>query len=253
MGDSRSRDTAIPAVEIERFDFSTLVGHRIVLFAEQFPGKPLASRVTVASGKFISIDRSGGDGLIDSLVNNQRVVLKIDYKGQPVSVAATLKRNESGGCRILLGETVTPLLRRRFVRVPITCPFRFAAIPSSRFSDASLARLRWLETETLSLSGGGTMIRFSSLIEPPTYLFANVARADFGFPALVLGQVRSSFAPETGRWHIGIQFIPRELRREHLPLPTIRQMPASVFALDAALQSAIEEKLIAFLHDNTPL
>ncbi len=253
MGETKLTGETTRTLEIERFDFSTLVGHKIVLFAEQFPGKPLVSKVTVANGKSISIDRSGGDGLIDSLVDNQRVVLKIDYKGEPVSVAAKLRRNELGGCRIYLGEAVTPLLRRRFLRVPVTCPFRFAAIPSARFSETSLARLRWLETETVSLSGGGTMIRFTSLLEPPTYLFANVAWSDLGFPSLVLGQVRNSFAPEAGQWHIGIQFISRELRREHLPLPTIRQMPASVFALDETLQAAIERKLIAHLHGNNPL
>ncbi|HPI33019.1 MAG TPA: hypothetical protein PLR32_06855, partial [candidate division Zixibacteria bacterium] len=74
-------DQALDALEIERFDLSTLVGRKVTLYAEQFPGKPLTSRVTVAAGKAITIDRSGHAGLIANLVNNQRVVLQIVYKG----------------------------------------------------------------------------------------------------------------------------------------------------------------------------
>lgn len=242
-------DEPADVLEIERFDFSTLVGHKITLFAEQFPGKPLISRVTVATGKSITIDRTDSTGLISNLVNNQRIILQIQYKGEPVSVAATLRRTEGGGCRIYLGDTVMPLLRRRFYRVPIACPFRLAALPVARFSATSLARLRWLETETVNLSSGGALITFSSLLEPPTYLFANIAQPELGFPSLLLGQVRHSEAVETGRWHIGVQFITREARREHLPFQAVRQMPGPVFAFDRPMQQQIERKLIAWMQE----
>ncbi len=234
-------------VEIERFDFSTLVGHKITIFTEQFPGKALESRVTVANGRSISIDRSGGSGLIDNLINDQKIVLQVRYKDEPVAMTATLKRTDGGGCRINLGDKVTPLLRRKWRRVPIACPVRLASIPVGGFTRNGLARLRWLETETINLSGGGAMIRFSSALEPPAHLFVNVNWPDLGFPALIVAQVRHSLVRETGRWNIGLKFIPREQRREHFPFDTIRQMPQPVFAYDHALQANIEEKLIAWM------
>lgn len=239
----------VEAVEIERFDFSTLVGHKITLYAEQFPGKPLTSRVTVANGKSIALDRSGGSGLIDNLVNNQKVILQVQYKGEPVSIDAFLKRTDGGACRIHLGDRVTPMLRRRFYRVPISCPFRLAAIPVARVSELVLSQLRWMETETVNLSGGGAMISFSSLLESPTYLFVNIDLPDLGFPSLILGQVRHSLVVETGRWNIGVQFLTSELRREHLPFHAFRRMPASALAFDAASQAAIEQKLIAWMQE----
>ncbi|HOD65165.1 MAG TPA: hypothetical protein PKM94_00600 [candidate division Zixibacteria bacterium] len=242
-------DQALDALEIERFDLSTLVGRKVTLYAEQFPGKPLTSRVTVAAGKAITIDRSGHAGLIANLVNNQRVVLQIVYKGEPVSVSAVLRRTEGGGCRIYLGDTVTPLRRRRFCRVPIACPFRLAALPIARLAPTGLSRLRWLETETVNLSGGGALIVFTSVLEPRTYLFVNVGGPELGFPSLLLGQVRHSSAVETGRWHVGLQFIAREDRNGHLPFPTVRPMPGSVFALDQRMQREIERKLIAWMHE----
>jgi hypothetical protein len=234
----------IRELDIASFDFSTLVGRKITLYAEQFPGKPLQSRVTVANGNTIAIDRGGGAGLVDNLVGNQKVTLKVEYKGEPVAIQAMLRRTEGGLCRISLGETVRPLLRRRFRRVPIVCPLRLATLRVHSFTRTSLGSLRWFETESVNLSGGGAMITLTSVIEPPTYLFVNVGLAELGYPSLVLGQVRHALAIETGRWYIGIQFIPREQRREHLPFAIIQQMPSAVFSFDEPMQGKIEQNLI---------
>ncbi len=222
----------LKGVDIARFDFSTLVGHKITLFADQFPGKPLASRIVVANGNTIAVDRSGAAGLIDNLVNNQPVVVQVQYKGEPVSVRATVRRTDGGGCKIYLGDTVVPLLRRRFRRLPLVRTVRFATLPMTTFSTKTLSMLRWVETDTVDVSGGGALIRFTSALEYPTYLFMNVACSEAGFPSLLLGQVRYSIAVETGRWHVGVEFIPRENRRKHFAFATIRQMPAAVFAYD---------------------
>ena len=241
----------IGEVEIERFDFSTLVGRKITLYAEQFPGKPLESRVTVANGNVLSIDRGGGNGLVDNLISNQKVILQVEYKGEPVAIRAQLKRTDGGHCRISLGEKVKPLLRRRFRRIPIACPVRLATLRVQTFTRNSLAHLRWIETESINLSGGGALITLSSVLEPPTYLFVNVGWPELGYPSLILGQVRHSLTIETGRWHVGIQFIPREFRREHLPFTTIRQMPSAVFAFDESEQKNIERTLVSWIENHS--
>ncbi|MBU2532122.1 MAG: PilZ domain-containing protein [Alphaproteobacteria bacterium] len=237
----------IKGVDIARFDFSTLVGHKVTLFADQFPGKPLASRVVVANGNTIAVDRSGSSGLIDNLVNNQQIVLQVKYKGEPVSVQATVRRTDGGGCKIHLGETVVPLLRRRFRRLPLVRTVRLATLPMATFSTKTLAMLRWVETDTVDVSGGGALIKYTSALEYPTYLFMNVACSEADFPSLLLGQVRYSISVETGRWNVGVEFIPRESRRKHFAFATIRQMPAAVFAYDEAMRADMNQKLIAWM------
>lgn len=247
----QKRAEAARAIGIEQFDFSTLVGHKVVVFTEQFPGKALESKVVVANGHVITVDRSGGSGLVDGLVGEQQVVVQVGYKGEPVSIKGQLRRTEGGTCRINLGDTVTPLTRRRYRRVPISRMVRLAVLPIATFSRDSLSRLRWVETETVNLSGGGTMISFTGPMDPEsTYLFLNVACTEVEFPSLLLGQVRHSLAVATGRWHVGIEFIPREERRKHVPFATIRQMPTAVFAYDETMRAHIDDKLTAWMRDN---
>ncbi len=253
MSAAEAQSTAgepIKGVDIARFDFSTLVGHKVTLFADQFPGKPLASKVVVASGNTIAVDRSGSSGLIDNLVNNQQIIVQVLYKGEPVSVRATVHRTEGGSCKISLGDKVVPLLRRRFRRIPLVRTVRMATLPMATFSNKTLSMLRWMQTDTVNISGGGILLSFTSALEYPTYVFMNVACTEASFPSLILGQVRYSIPVETGRWHVGVEFIPRENRRKHFAFATIRQMPAAVFAYDEAMRADMNRQLIAWMHEN---
>lgn len=232
-------------VDSSRFDFSLLVGHELTLFSEQFPGKPLKSKVILANDREITIDRSGGSGLVDNLVSNQKVTIRVPYKGQQVAVPATLKRSAGGTCKMILGDRVVPLLRRRFTRVVMSRLVKLAMVPVATFNPEKLARLRWLETVTINISPGGTLIDFSCCLESPTYLFMNIDLNEFSFPALVLGQVRYSLPVETGHFHVGVEFVVKETRHAHFPLATLKHLPRVVFEYSEAQRSELNNKLTA--------
>ncbi len=234
-------------LDATQFDFSQLVGHNLMLFSKQFPGRSLKSRVVLVSDREITIDRSGSSGLIDSLVNNQKVTIQVDYKGQQVAVPATLRRNATGACKIILGEKVVPLRRRRFTRVTMSCPVKLAAVPVATFNPQKLAHLRWLETVTINVSPGGTLIDFTSRLESPTYLFMNIALKDFSFPSLVLGQVLYSLPGETGHFHVGVEFIVREIRQRRFPRITLKRLPPEVFEYNEAQRRKLNNNLAAWM------
>jgi len=239
-----------PAVDASHFDFSLLVGHEVTLFSEQFPGKPLKSKVILARNGEVSIDRSGGSGLIDSLVSNQKVTMRVMYKGQHISVPATLKRSSGGKCRMIVEDRVVPLSRRRFTRVFLSRPVKLAVIPVSTFSRNKLARLRWLETVTVNISGGGVLIDFSSCLEKPTYLFLNIDLVEFPFPPLVLGQVLYSLPRDNGHFLVGLEFIVREEREKRFSLTTLKQLPHVVFEYGKQERVELNNKITAWMQDN---
>lgn len=239
-----------PPVDASRFDFSLLVGHELTLFSEQFPGKPLKSKVILARDGELSIDRSGGCGLIDNLVNNQQVTMRVTYKGQQISVPATLKRSGGGGCRIIMGDKVMPLSRRRFTRVFLSRLVKLAVIPVSTFNRNKLARLRWLETVTINISGGGALIDFSSCLENPTYLFMNIDLAEFPFPPLMLAQVLYSLPRDNGHFHVGFEFIVREEREKRFSLTTLKQLPQVVFEYGERKRLELDNMITAWMHNN---
>ncbi len=239
-----------PTIDASLFDFSLLVGRELTLFSEQFPGKPLKSRVIVANSREISIDRSGGSALIDNLISNQKIIIRVEYKGQQLAVPATLKRSDGGKCRILLGEKVVPLSRRRFARALISRPVKLAAMPVSTFHRSKLARLRWLETVTLDISGGGVLIDFSSCLACPTYLFLHLDLGEFPFPPLMLGQALYSLPRNNGGYYTGLEFIIRENRERHFRPNTLSQLPPVVFKYGKAKRIELNKRIQAWMQNN---
>ncbi len=232
-------------IDSSRFDFSLLVGHTLTLFSEQFPGKPLLSRFILANDREVVIDRSGSLGLIDNLVNNQKVILRVEYKGQQVAVPAMLKRSAGGTCKLNLGEKVIPLKRRRFVRVAMARPVKLAVVPLVTFDPEKLARLRWVETVTINVSPGGALIDFSSYLESSTYLLMNLALEELSFPTLVLGQVRYTLPAEIGHFQVGVEFIVREMGQGRFPRLTLKRLPSTVLEYSESKRNELNDKLKA--------
>ncbi|MFH1374795.1 MAG: hypothetical protein ABII79_13485 [bacterium] len=246
-GSMDQTDRTPGVVDALRLDLSLLVGREVTLFSEQIPGKPLVAKVILVSEGEISVDRSGGVGLIDSLVSNQKVTLQVTYRGQQLSLPAILKRSAGGRCRVIIGRQAMPLSRRRFTRVTLVRPVRLAAMPLMTFSRDKLSRLRWLETETITVSGGGTMIDFNSGLENPTYLFMNIDLADFSFPPLVLGQVLYSLSGDDGHFNIGIEFVLKEGSEQRFPLTTLKQLPPAVMDYSEHKRIEVNERITAWM------
>lgn len=236
-------------IDISKIDISSTVGHKITLFSDQFAGQSLISRIVVATGNTISLDRSGGFGLVDNLVNNQKVIVKLDYKGEEIAILGTLKRVNRGGCKVQFDDKVQPLFRRRYPRAFLHCPINLAAVPIQSFSSSRLSKLRWMITNTVNLSGGGALLDFSSYLESTTYLFMNIDFKEILFPSLLLGQVCHCQQMEDGHFHIGVEFIPREEQERHFSTTVVRQLPTALATYDDVQRFLLSKKIVAWMQN----
>ena len=241
-----SDEAFLDGIELDKFDFTTLVGGKIRLYSSQFPGRALNSRITVAGVDAITIDRSGSDGLIDNLVNNQKVIVQVEYKGERIAISGILNRVGGGVCKVQIKNKVVPLLRRKYPRIEIKKPVRLSALPVQSFTKARLAKLRWMETSSINLSGGGALLDMSSFLEDPTYLFIHLEFEDVNFPRLIMGQVKHCHLDSPGHYHVGVEFIPQEQRRNHFSQSIEKQLPEQVFQYDNIQRSLLTKKIQAW-------
>ena len=130
-------------VDVARFDLSLIAGRDITLFTEQFPGKPLRTRVELATERELTVWRESGKGPLGNLASGQRVVVQVGYKGQDLNMPAVLKPADTGGYRLQLGSRVMPLRRREFTRIDYAAAVKMAVMSATTFRRARLSRLRW--------------------------------------------------------------------------------------------------------------
>ncbi|HOP05787.1 MAG TPA: PilZ domain-containing protein [candidate division Zixibacteria bacterium] len=231
-------------------DLSTMVGRSVTVHSEQFPGRPLATRVIEARENSLTLDRGGAERSIDTLVSNQQIALCFQYKGEEITVAALLKRTSGGRCRIFLDDKALPLMRRRFIRVRMSFPVRMAVMAGPAFHPKKLKNMRWMETESVNLSGGGLLLDLSSRLEKGTKLFVNLALDQFEFPVLMIGCVRHSIQPETGHFYTGVEFLTDMQARVEVPENILKLLPPAVFEFTAPKRAEMNQALIAWKKKN---
>lgn len=224
--------SSIPEIKLEDLDFSILVGNEIVIFSEQIAGQPLKSRVILVNNRVISVDRSGNAGRIDSLVNNQTVTLRFDYKSEPVTIRGTLKRSQGGNCNIVLDEKAKPLAQRRFERFELTVSVKMARLTINSFDKSKIAKLRWLQTETSNISAGGLLLELAGFMESESYLVLNMNLGEVKCPLLILGQVRYCLQAAKTRYRTGIEFVTKEMSEKRFGAEFIRKLPHVVMEYD---------------------
>jgi hypothetical protein len=248
---SDTEATQTTCMRIADVDLSSLVGHEITLYSEQFPGKPLRTKVVLVSNGILSVDRSGGGGMIDSLINNQKTIVQFVLKGQRISVDATLKRSGGGKCSLTLGDKLVPLSRRKFKRYGLERPVKCAILPPATIDFQRISRLRWIETDSINFSSGGILLCLPKHLTSNSYLLLNVALNEFDFPSLVIGQVRYSYAVDTFRFNIGVEFIIDDVKEKHFAPSFIKRLPSVVFEYDASRRSELNRELAVRMHENT--
>jgi len=240
--DEKKKEGVINSLEM---DLSSLVGREIIIFSEKYQGKPIKSKVVLVNEHILSIDHSGSVSLLDKLFDDQEIIVQFLYKGQRVSVPATLRRNSHGQCHIKLGKYMIPLLRRRFHRFNISQRVKCAVISAQTFNKNNISRLRWIETDSLNLSSGGIMLTFPSHLTNTTYLLLNIEAMDIEFPRLIVGKVCYSYPMDKYHFNIGVEFIVTEKKEIHFPQLTLKQLPPVVFQYSVSKRAELEKKLTA--------
>ncbi len=239
----------LSGIDLDKFDFTTLVGGKIMIYSDQFPGKALSGRITVFRSDNITIDRSGAEGLIDSLVNNQKVIIQVEYKKERIAISGIFNR-VGGVCKINFQNKVVPLFRRKYNRIDVRKLVRLSALPVMSFTRARLGKLKWMETSTINLSGGGSLLDMSSYLETPTYLFINLDFNEVEFPKLILGQVRHCHLDNPGHYYVGVEFITKEQRRKHFSPSIVKQLPGQVALYDDIQRSLLTKKIKVWKQEN---
>jgi hypothetical protein len=240
-------------IDTSTLDLSSVVGHGILLYSEQFPGQPLRSRVLESHGTTFSLDRSGSGRRIDNLVHNQVVTIQFSYRGERISVRARLKRTAGGKCNVFLNSQVVALTRRSFWRADLQLPTRLTVLPMSALHTRDVSQLRWIQVETVNFSSGGVLLELTSFLEAGSFLLMNFEQEYFEFPALVLGCVRHCQQALTGRFRIGLEFVLDEHRGRHFPEDAVRTLPKVVFEYNRKLRLWLNSQIITKFSEQPPI
>lgn len=230
--------SAVYDFEITDMELSQLVGTRVTVFSDQFPGQELAIRIVSCSERRLVAESGRQSDIVENLVNNQIVVLQLPYQGQEISVKARLRRSGGGRCSFELEEHATPLSHRRFYRARIESPVNLAPFPSSGTLSRKLNRLRWMATTATNISAGGTLLTVPTLLPASVRLLVNLQQDLFKFPTLVLAQVRHAYRYDDIHCRAGVEFLTREQAgRIFSPFQMSELPPASISYNNARRES----------------
>lgn len=230
-------------MDATQIDLSKLVGYEIKIFSEQFPGKALGAKVSFTKPGQISVDSGARFGNIENLVNLQTVVLQLTHKGQQVSVKAQLRRAAGGRCTFMLQDKATPLARRRFVRLQIQRSVRLAAFPVAAHARRDLKQLRWMATDSVSLSSGGLAVKVPTFLEKGVLLLISVEWEENLLPPILLGRVKHCFQEEDGQFLTGVEFLVDEESQRLFPPFSRRSLPGSLFTYSNEKRARLNRKL----------
>ena len=219
-------------INVNKVDVADFVGRELKLRTEQFPGKLLDSKVVGVSGQSLLIDRSGGAGLVNELINNQKVVVYIEYKDEPVKLESRIIIPHRGRMQIPIDDNLVPEINREFRRVPLQIDTRLACFTSNYMSSTRLNKLKWISTTTNNISGGGILVQVPSELSEDFYMVINIEMDGIDLPRLILGRVRHcTHSSENNKFMAGVQFITRENYGKLVPRELIRNLPGALFDL----------------------
>jgi hypothetical protein len=232
------------AFEAMRLELAELVGRDIKVFSEQMPGKELRSKVLATQDQQLQIFSGGPGNLIDSLVNNQSVIIQCRYRGEELSIRAKFRKAGGGRCHLALEEKVTPLRQRRFRRINFVRPVRLAAFPMNLHARTGIGHLRWLQTDTINFSSGGIMVALPTLLDQRACLIMSLDLQDLAFPSLILAQVCHAHQIDIGPFRTGVEFVTREQGASMVPETRRRDLPGAVFEFSAAERERLNREIL---------
>ena len=225
-------NTEIIVINSREIDYSKLVGREIKIRTEQFPGQMLSTKILAVTDNNLVIDRSGSCGRIDQLINNQKIEVFFDYKGEPVEFVSRISVPRAGRLQIPIALNVNPQVRRQFVRVNLARDVRLTLFDDSSIGYVRLSRMKWLETSTVNISGGGMLINVPLLPTTEEFTVLHLILDDFVLPKLMVGRIRHRRRSDGNKNCLGIEFVVRESCFEKLPRNLLRNLPLKFFDFD---------------------
>jgi len=113
----------------------------------------------------------------------------------------------------------------------MTVHVKLAYFNDTSISSTRLNRLRWIETRTVNISGGGVLVELPANLTEEYYMILNLTLSEVDFPHLILGQVRHCNSSPNNRYNVGVEFVINETYKNSLPRTLIRNLPTDLFSL----------------------
>jgi c-di-GMP-binding flagellar brake protein YcgR len=239
-------DTENIVISSREIDYSKLVGREIRIRTEQFPGQMLSTKILAVTDNNLVIDRSGSCGRIDQLINNQKIEVFFDYKGEPVEFVSRISVPRAGRLQIPIALSVNPQVRRQFVRINLARDVRLTLFDDGSIGSVRLSRMKWLETSTVNISGGGMLINVPILPTTEEFTVLHLNFDDFVLPKLMVGRIRHRRRSDDNKNFLGIEFVVRESCFEKLPRNLLRNLPLKFFDFDEKIRT----ELAGYLTEN---
>ncbi len=240
-----------PGIDRSSLDLGRLVGRRVLIYSMQYPGRPLIARVVQSEDGKMFLERTANNADLDNLVTNQKVTVKFEYKQQEVSTSALFKRTDGGHATIVLGQTVQPLKRRRFMRVPCQQPINLAVLPATGFRKSKIKQLRWIQTNLADFASGGVLLNINNCLQETTYLFVSLKLQSCDFPKLLLGKVRHCHQVDSGQFRVGLEFIISENKRDHFSRSLLENLPPSALEYSYLHRKSLNGHVSAWMLRNS--
>ncbi|MFH2036172.1 MAG: PilZ domain-containing protein [Candidatus Zixiibacteriota bacterium] len=222
-----------PIIEKEAINRADFMGRELTIKSEQFPGRILTTKVVGIYGDCLLIDRSGSGGLVNELINNQKISVQVTYRGEPVIFESKIVSPMKGRMYIPISQQLIPKIFRAFERYSLMLDVRLAYFNNTGISTTRLNRLKWLETKTKNISGGGIMVNLPVDLTKDFFMILHLGWDHPDVPKLLLGQVRHSHQAGN-KFDVGIEFVIKETYRNNLPVSLIRNLPEKLFEFSDA-------------------
>jgi len=216
------------------FDYSEIVGRQLKIRTEQFSKRILTTRVVAVSGSNLVLDRSGSEGLINHLIGNQAVTVHFEYKGEPVAFQSTLSAPNSGRLQIPVAKHIYPEVNRKYARINVDKDVRLTYFDGTSISSARLNKLKWIETRTIDICGGGILVETPMELPDNYYMILHLGLDGIELPHLLIGRIRHSRQYTENSFCTGVEFVIKEHCRDKLPRSLMRNLPPKLFEFNDA-------------------
>jgi len=234
----------IVVVKGAEIDFTGLVGREIVLRTDQFPGKNLSTRVMGIRNNSLIIDRAGSGGMVDQLIHNQPLEVSFQLKGQPARFTSVLNCPREGRLQIPIGDEIFPQGRRKFERIDLISDVQLTLFDEQSIGAVRLNRLKWLETKTVNMSGGGMLVNLPLQIVNDHYLILHLRLDEVELPKLMVGRTRHAEVTDKRHSLVGVEFIVREDRPTKVPKAIVRHLPVKLFDFNSESRNLLDKYLL---------
>jgi hypothetical protein len=229
-------------------ELPALITEEIIIWCyEGNVGEVYSSRVLGVEGQRLRINlprRIAGNGYLRT---SRPVVLNFIIDNQFYRCPAAYEADDEHTRELVINGPIEPTTRRGHGRRPMQAHLGYAPVSDFSLSRGAFANLRWKQSMTIDLSGGGALFQVPFQAPVDSYLLINLEIPTFHGSFFVFGQVRWVGLSETKRrfYLCGVQFILREDLHRHFSDRALSELPAIILSFDKKMQMELDAFLKA--------